>query len=278
MNIQYGLIPPLVNKSETYYEKKITQTIEEIQILLDNNKIASLIITIYDLIDEYDRITKEIIIQKKRIDSCDFLNEIKNKLKLLKTKKNIEYRLFRAIKENETKDELLNWINTIGNFVADSFVFVGNYKNKNLTTNIALEYIIKNNLQNKKYGSVVIFHRNDEYNRCLKRINLGVSFFSSQIIVDDCHTKNTNKIFNLDIPIFVTITPIFSKNIWIFLKSLGVSSHNNFITPNNEKHMFEHLLKMIKFIINNNKNISFELLTHNNIKRRKQLVKFSELL
>ena len=74
---------------------------------------------------------------------------MKNKINLLNDKLIIKYRLFRAIRENENEKQLLEWFINIGNNVADSFVFVGNYKNKLLTTDKALKFITNNNIIKK---------------------------------------------------------------------------------------------------------------------------------
>ena len=274
MNIQFCLLPPLINKSDSYYESHLQKTLNEINILLTCYKVNTLTIVVYDLIDEFNRVTGELIFQKKRVKSVGFLKNIKSKIK----NKNVFYRLFRAIKENETKEQLLNWVEEIGNPIADSYVFVGNHKNKQLTTNIALDYVIKNNTISKSYGSVVIFHRKNEYERCLQRKHLGVSFFVSQIIVDNVHNTTTKKIFDLNIPIYVTLTPITSSMIWNMLQGLGVITNNNFIIPNDEKGVNEHLYNLAKFVHQEKQYISFEIITHNKKKRINTLVKFTELI
>lgn len=274
MNIQFCLLPPLINKSESYYESHLQKTLNEINILLTCDKVNTLTIVVYDLIDEFNRVTGELIVQKKRVKSVGFLKNIKSKTQ----NKNVFYRLFRAIKENETKEQLLNWVEEIGNPIADSFVFVGNHKNKQLTTNVALDYVTKNNTINKSYGSVVIFHRKNEYERCLKRIHLGVSFFVSQIIVDNIHNTNTKKIFNLDIPIYITLTPITSNMIWNMLQGLGVITNNNFIVPTDDVSVNNHLYELMKFVHKEKQYISFEIITHNKNKRINTLVKFRKLL
>jgi len=69
MNFQICFLSPLYGKDDEYYINYLNKTISEINQLLENKNIINLYVCIYDLIDEYDRITKEIII-----------NQIKNKL------------------------------------------------------------------------------------------------------------------------------------------------------------------------------------------------------
>jgi hypothetical protein len=285
MNIQINFTSPLYDKSEQYYENYLQKTIDEIIIFISNKNIKYLTITIYDLIDEYDRITKKIIIQKKRIDNNIFIDNLKNrlnnKINLLNNKLIIKYRLFRAIRENENEKQLLKWFINIGNNVADSFVFAGNYKNKLLTTDNALKFIINNNIIKKEYGCVTIFHRKNELERCLNRISSGASFFVSQIIVDN-KLNDTTKIFfdTIKVPIYINITLVSSNNIWNLLKSLGVISNYNFENniPQNDSEIYNHVYKLIKFIRNENKYISFELLTHIKKERNNVFIKFNELL
>jgi|SaaInlStandDraft_5_1057022.scaffolds.fasta_scaffold32254_2 hypothetical protein len=285
MNIQINFTSPLYDKSEQYYENYLQKTIDEIIIFISNKNIKYLTIAIYDLIDEYDRTTKKIIIQKKRIDNNTFIdnlkNRLKNKINLLNDKLIIKYRLFRAIRENENEKQLLDWFINIGNNVADSFVFAGNYKNKLLTTDKALKFITNNNIIKKEYGCVTIFHRNNELERCLHRINLGSSFFVSQIIVDNNVNDTTKDFFNIiNVPIYINITLVSSSNIWNLLKSLGVISNYNFENniPQNENEIYNHIYKLIKFIKKENKYISFEMLTHIKKERTYGFLKFNELL
>ena len=65
MKIQFPIIPPLINKDNEYYKKYYEKIINEILILDSCSEIKEIIIAVYDLIDEYDRTTKEIIYQKK---------------------------------------------------------------------------------------------------------------------------------------------------------------------------------------------------------------------
>ena len=64
--IEYSIISPLINKNNEYYENKISKLIIELETLLKKNN--NLILGIYDLIDEPNRINNKIIIQKKRLD------------------------------------------------------------------------------------------------------------------------------------------------------------------------------------------------------------------
>ena len=264
MNFQICFLSPMYGKDDEYYINYLNKTINEINIILENENIKSLYVCIYDLIDEYDRITKEIIIQKKRIPNYFFINQIKNKLNNSKFFYKIHFRLFRAIKENETKKDLLNWFHNIGNKFAESFVIVGNFKNKLLTTDIALEYIFRNNKEKKEYGCVTIFNRNNEIERVKNRILIGASFFITQIIVD----KNINFKIN-NIPIFASISPVFSDKTWQLFKSLGVKSDDNFENniPSNENETKDHLKKLIYFVNSNNMICSFEIIINNKSKR-----------
>ena len=262
MNIQYSIVTPLQDKSFSYYQEKIISLIEELKLLQTKNKI---ILSIYDLIDEPNRISYEIIIQKKRIKPEIYLEMFQT---FLKEKQildmNLEYRLFRSIRESETIDEILVWFKNIGNKLADSFVIIGNYKNKKLRTNNVLKMLYLKN-PNKEYGCIIIPYRNSEFDRCKKRIKLGCSFFVSQIIVDDKFTKEHLKLYeNINIPIYFTLTYIPSINTWNFLKTLGVKSYFKYeekIVKDKEK-TNNHLEKIIRLVTSIKHYINFEIIPH----------------
>lgn len=271
--IQYSIISPLFGKEENYYEKKILNLVEELNIILTQKKV---ILCFYDLLDEPNRITGDIIKQKKRIKPEEYIKKIKNYLSKNNIKLHVKYRLFRSIRENETNNKLLDWFQKIGNIIADDFVLVGNYKNSILKTENALKYLCNKNPK-KKYGCVIIPHRSDEYNRCLRRQDLGCSFFVSQIIVDIEFTKSEMSIFNdIKIPVYFTVTYITNKKMWNFLETLGVKSHINF--EDKIENTFEksnvHLQKIINFIRYTNNYINFEILIHSREKRLEYIKNF----
>lgn len=279
MELQYAILPPLLNKTKIYYQKYNNKILEEISFLIKNKKLIFLNLTVYDLIDEYDRVTKELIIQKKRIEPVVF---IKN-LKTLMQKKNInisklKFTLFRAIRQNENKKDLLEWIINNANDLVDNIVFVGNFKNKILTTDIAIDYVISNNPVIKKYGSVVIFHRKNEYERCIKRKKLGIEFFVSQIIIDKISETEIDNIIKLNIPIFITITPLTSYKLLNILKGLGVIFNDiNINNKFDDVSIASHLNSLIQFIIEKKQKISYEIFTPKKSKRL-QLLNILETL
>ena len=269
MELQYAILPPLLNKTKIYYQKYNNKILEEILFLIKSKKLIFLNLTVYDLIDEYDRVTKELIIQKKRIEPVVF---IKN-LKTLLQKNNInisklKFTLIRAIRQNETKEDLLEWIINNANDLVDNIVFVGNFKNKILTTDIAIDYVISNNPVIKKYGSVVIFHRKNEYERCIKRKKLGIDFFVSQIIIDKISETEIDNIIKLNIPIFITITPLTSYKLLNILKGLGVIFNDiNINNKFDDVSIASHLNSLIQFIIEKKQKISYEIFTPKKSKR-----------
>lgn len=261
--IQYSIIPPLINKDNKYYQKKMLDLINELKELETKYKI---ILSIYDLIDEPNRLTGEIIKQKKRLKPEIYIKMFKNILKEKKVKLNVEFRLFRSIREYETINDMLSWFKNIGNKLADSFVIIGNYKNKNLRTDSVLKTLCLN-FPEKKYGCILIPHRDNELKRCKKRIELGCSFFISQIIVDDKFKETHNQIFKeINVPIYFTITHVTSKNFWKFLQTLGVKSYFDFekkIVDDKEK-MNEHLKKIYTQVKKIKHFINFEIMSHKN--------------
>lgn len=265
MSFQVCFTSPLSGKDEKYYNEYLDKTINEINIIFKNEKIKKLYICIYDLIDEFDRVTKELIIQKKRLSNYIFISQIRSRLEDSIFFYKINFRLFRAIKDNETKEDFLNWFNIIGNKFADSFVIVGNFRNKLLTTDIALEYVFKNNEKEKEYGCVTILHRNNEKERIKKRILIGASFFVSQIIVNSDMLLE----INISTPVFVTLSPVFSTKTWELFKSLGVKSTKDFENniPSNDYQTMEHIKNIFYNINSNNMICSFEIIIHNKEKR-----------
>lgn len=260
--LQYSIVPPLEGKSATYYQIKIQELLEELTIL---SKKYHITLGIYDLIDESNRITGEIIIQKKRIDSGLYLEMfqtylIENDFCDFKLK----YRLFRPIKENETLETLLSWFENIGNKLADSFVIIGNYKNKHLRTDVALKHLCEH-FPHKEYGCVIIPHRPNELERCRKRISTGCSFFVSQIIVDETFTKKHSLLYDsIKIPIYFTITHITSNGMWDFLLTLGVKTYDNFENKVVKDKQLTNLYlnKLIQLIKTKKQYINFEILSH----------------
>ena len=189
----------------------------------------------------------------------------------------ISYRLFRAIRENETEELFLNWFTTVGDMVADSFVVVGNYKNKLFRTDDAL-LCLKNDDRQRQYGTVLILHRTDELRRTKKRVGLGVSFFNTQIVVDANFVDLYKDIFLFleSFDVFISVTIVKSVKIWNLLTSLGVVSYSNFeqTISLDSYSAYTHLEQIIGSVRDSGIQVSFELLNHTKKYRLQDLKKF----
>lgn len=263
--VQYSILPPLINKSDNYYNEKVKLLIKEIQIFLD--KKIDLILGIYDLIDELNRIDKKIIIQKKRLDPIIYLIKIKSYIEKNKLflQSNIKYRIFRAIKDNENLIEYIDWVKNKANLYCDDFVIIGNFKNKILKTDNIIQEL--NKIECINYGCFINPYRNNELERCKNRIKYGCSFFINQIIVDIEFPLKINEFYNnINKPIYFSVTFINSINTWNICKSLGVITNYNYENKisNDPKIYNNHMLNLILLIINYNQFINFEIMSHNN--------------
>lgn len=83
---------------------------------------------------------------------------------------------------------------------------------------------IKNRYPDVKIGGIVIFHRENEIKRILKKIESGMDFFVSQIIYDTFDLKMfVDNLKELELFIYVSIAPLSSKRDVEFVKWLGVN-------------------------------------------------------
>ncbi len=276
---QYSIVPPLLNTKEGYYEDKIEKLIKEIEIFLTKNN--NMILGIYDLIDEPNRITNEIILQKKRLNPLTYLIKIKKYIEKnnLSSNLTVKFRIFRAIKENETIYEFIDWVKNKANLYCDDFVIIGNYKNKSLRTDDVLNKL--HEIECVNYGCFIDPYRPNELERCKKRIKNGCSFFINQIIVDsEFPTDISNFYSNIEKPIYFSITFVTSQSIWNICKSLGVVSNFNF----GEKINYDdnicdiNMTNVIMLVKKHNQFINLDIMSYNTENRLKLIKRFNGLI
>lgn len=276
---QYSIVPPLISSNEDSYNEKIKKLIEELKLLTKKN--THLILGIYNLIDEPNRVTNEIIIQKKRLDPIIYLIKIKKHIENnnLFSELCIKYRIFRAIKDNETLSEYIDWVKDKANIYCDDFVIIGNFKNKILRTDDIVNEL--NKIKCINYGCFINPYRNNELERCKNRIENGCSFFINQIIVDSAFPLNISQFYdNIKKPIYFSITFINHHNIWNICKSLGVVTNFNYESKiSNDPNIYNNnMLNLILLIEKHNQFINFEILSHNSEIRLKFINTFISLI
>lgn len=220
MVFTYAILPPNCGSNEsivTYVNEKLNEISFVRQHTADE-----IIVSFYTLIPEPDRITGKIRENSDRICTIDFIDLLRQN-DILDVLSHVHIRLYHPIKTYETADSFSNWFEYNGD-IANSYVIVGNHANKEFRTDNAL-LVLRDRHPNIIYGTVCIFHRTNELDRCVARIRLGVSFFVSQIMVDPIDNMTQYK--SLSVPIHISLTIITHKYMFRLLKTLGVQFKGN---------------------------------------------------
>jgi len=239
----YNITPPEKNCTNI---KKILDYHTKIIINTFPNMIG-----IYDIIEEKSRNNKS-----RPYDIKEYMNTYEFG-KIMHSKfPSIPIIIYRSVKKNEQYDNIIN--NIIENQeIFKDIVIIGNSSNININTNTLIEKIKSECSVN--IGSVLLYERPHEIERCILRINLGVSFFISQVLLEP---DKILKFLNiLPCKIYVTIIPIINTKTLDMVNWLGVnitnfdfnSYPNELINADFENICFEsisyiHSTKLIQFI------------------------------
>ncbi|MCX7759050.1 MAG: methylenetetrahydrofolate reductase [bacterium] len=125
------------------------------------------------------------------------------------------------------KEKFLDHFDEIYGMGYRNFIFVGKdrsdieYPGYEVTD---ATYIIKSKYSDVRVGGIVIFHRDNELKRLIKKMGVGMDFFVSQIIYETVDLKSfLSSVFDVDISIYVSVAPICSYKELDFLRWLGVN-------------------------------------------------------
>lgn len=132
------------------------------------------------------------------MNTFEFSKIMKNEIS-----KNIDFIIYRSVKENESYNDIINDIKNNEN-IFKNIVIVGNSKNKQINTNELIQKIKEK--CNVSIGSVLLYERKNELQLCKKRIELGISFFITQIVTNPTSVKQF--LDEIPVKIWVTIVPI----------------------------------------------------------------------
>ena len=206
----YNITPPEKNcinidKPVNYYAQIITN-------------ISPSMIGIYDIIEEKSRNNKpRPYIFKEYMNTYDF-GKIINSLF-----PSIPIIIYRSVKVNENYESIITDIQN-NQLLFKDIVIVGNSLNTHINTNILIQKIKTECSVN--IGSVLLYERPNEMERCMSRIKLGVSFFISQIVINPEKIAPFININLLPCKVYVTIIPITTVKTLEMVNWLGVNIDN----------------------------------------------------
>ncbi|MEN3015540.1 MAG: methylenetetrahydrofolate reductase [bacterium] len=193
------------------------------------------------------------------------------------------------------KANFLSHFNDIYQMGYKNYIFVGKdrsdieYPGYEVTQ--AVE-IVKNKYSDVKIGGIVIFHRENEIKRMIKKINSGVDFFVSQIVYDIQDFRNFIKQIqeiSINTQIYVSVAPLITSKEIEFAKWLGVNLSNVNFNPQTIK---EDSMRIIKNIINEvayteyafargniqvRWGINIEHITYSNLSLSEEVIKMAKL-
>lgn len=262
MRPSYSIIPPHESASADQIKKTLDRHCE----CIIKHSITQIII--YDVQDEPDRtIITRPYKYEKYMSNVKYMTQLIDELQLLGHIISAdEIILFKAIGETDTENSLITFFDSIVSTTPyKKFCIAGNSFNKNVSSTKLIS-LIKKIYPEICIGSVILPDRPNELETIIKKINLGVSFFITQIIFQSTELTNIiDKLKDHAIPIYVTLSVISNKKTLLFMDWLGVCIPSSFRT---EDHLITVSVSVTKSLINclkiyTNISFSFEAVTHN---------------
>jgi len=206
----HPLTPPFLGDTSTtldHHEKEIEQILQRTS--------SPLTVIIYDIVAEPSRIHPgAILTPRKREEATAYCRQLQQVV----GRDRVRWCLFHAIRPEDTLASLEMWY--VQHYpLLDMLVLTGNHWNP-LKIETVVPHLLDLALPTREMGAVLLPHRAGERERCLDRLQRGISFFVSQI---QLYPTPEWRYFKEVVPLMITLTtvPVSARQLG-FLATLGV--------------------------------------------------------